>query len=382
MSNPRWHADTIVAHAGVGNDPIYGSLSTPIYQTVTYQHTSAGFGPYDYSRTDNPTRAALADVLGRLEGGAKASVFGSGMAAITAVAHLLRAGDHVILTQDVYGGTYRLFEDTFAKFGLSSSYVDTRDPDQVYAAFKPSTRLVFIETPSNPLLQITDLALMAEMAHAHHAILAVDNTFMTSLRQRPLDFGADIVVYSATKYLAGHNDVVAGALIAGNDDLAEQIAIIANASGGILGPWDSWLILRGIKTLDLRISRQEASAVAIAQLLNEHPAISVVYYPLLPNHRGQDLHLRQAAGPGAMISFRLSDESAVGPFMDKLQCIIPAVSLGGVESLITHPFNETHRELPESVRRELGITPGLLRLSVGIENQNDLLDDLKQALPH
>lgn len=380
MPQNEWRPDTRVAHAGVGNDPAYGSVITPIFQTVTYQHTSNGFGPYDYSRTDNPTRRSLAQCMTELEGGAGTSVFGSGMAAITALAHLLKSGDHVVVTQDAYGGTYRLFHDTFQKFGVTATYVDTRDPDQVASALTARTRLVFIETPSNPLLQISDLKILTELAHDHGAWMAVDNTFMTFLRQRPFDFDADFVVYSATKYLAGHNDVVAGLVISRTAELAEEIAVICNASGGILGPWDSWLLLRGLKTLDLRLNRQEQNATALAQFLAQHPKIQAVYYPGLPEHPGTLLHQGQASGPGAMVSFRLHDPEFVGPMMDRLRCIIPAVSLGGVESLITHPFYETHRELPESVRMSLGITPGLVRLSVGIENVADLLADLDQAL--
>lgn len=380
MPQKEWRLDTRVAHAGVGSDPAYGSVTTPIFQTVTYQHTSDGFGPFDYSRTDNPTRHSLAQSITELEGGSGTSVFGSGMAAITALAHLLKSGDHVVLTQDAYGGTYRLFQDTFQKFGVTATYVDTRDPDQVASALTPHTRLLFIETPSNPLLQISDLKILTELAHAQGAWIAVDNTFMTFLRQRPFDFGADFVVYSATKYLAGHNDVVAGLVISRSPELAEEIAVICNASGGILAPWDSWLLLRGLKTLDLRLDRQEQNAIALAQFLAQHPKIAATYYPGLSQHPGGLLHLRQATGPGAMISFRLHDPESVGPMMDELHCIIPAVSLGGVESLITHPFYETHRELPESVRMALGITPGLVRLSVGIENVADLEADLAQAL--
>ncbi|PSR21875.1 MAG: cystathionine gamma-synthase [Sulfobacillus acidophilus] len=370
----------MVVHIGVGQDPLYGSVSTPIYQTVTYQHRGGELGRYDYSRTENPTRTGLQDGLAQLEGGAGASVFASGMAAIVALFHLLQQGDHVILTEDLYGGTYRVLVDVFQNFGLTATFVNTADATQVAEAIRPNTRLLFIETPSNPHLFITDLAKMATLAQTHHFWLAVDNTFMTPLRQRPLALGADFVVYSATKYLSGHNDVLAGALIMRDPDMAQKVAALANATGGVLAPFDTWLVMRGLKTLAVRLDRQEDNARAIAGFLQEHPAVTDVYYPGLTTHPGFETHRGQSGGPGAMVSFQLKASQRQAEFMDALHLILPAVSLGGTESLITHPYTETHRELPDHVLSHLGIGPGLLRLSVGLEYVDDLIADLDQAL--
>lgn len=380
MKPKTLHPNSQVVHVGVGQDPAYGSVSTPIYQTVTYQHPGDHLGPFDYTRTDNPTRKSLADGLAAIEGGAGATLFSSGMAAITALFHLLHSQDHVILTDDLYGGTYRVLVDVFEHFGLTYTFVDTRNLEAVQQAFTPRTRLVFIESPSNPLLKITDLRAMARLAHAHGAWLAVDNTFMTALRQKPLNLGADFVVYSATKYLAGHNDVLAGAIVAKTAEIADALNALANTTGGVLAPFDAWLTLRGLKTLAVRLDRAEANAGAIASFLSEHPSVEAVFYPGLANHPGRDLHQRQANGPGAMIAFQLPDPSRVAEFLDALQLILPAVSLGGTESLMTHPFSETHREFPEPRRLNLGIRPGLMRLSVGLEYVDDLLADLDQAL--
>ncbi len=380
MKNDRFHADSLVVHIGVGQDPLYGSVSTPIYQTVTYQHRGGELGRYDYSRTENPTRTGLQDGLAELEGGQGASLFASGMAAIVALFHLLQQGDHVILTEDLYGGTYRVLVDVFHNFGLTATFVNTADVHQVAAAIRPNTRLLFIETPSNPHLLITDLAQMAALAHTHQCWLAVDNTFMTPLRQRPIALGADFVVYSATKYLSGHNDVLAGALVMRDHDMAQKVAALANATGGVLAPFDAWLVMRGLKTLAVRLDRQEDNAREIAHFLEQHPAVSKVYYPGLATHPGFDTHSAQSAGPGAMVSFQLKASQHQAELMDALQLILPAVSLGGTESLITHPLTETHRELPDEVLQHLSIGPGLLRLSVGLENIRDLIADLDQAL--
>ncbi len=374
------HPESTIVHIGAGQDPAYGAVSAPIYQTVTYQHPGSGLGPFDYTRTVNPTRSGLARGLADLEAAAGASLFSSGMAAITALCHLLDKESHVVLTEDVYGGTYRLLVDVFQRFGLSFSFVDTRPPDRVVKAFRPNTRLLFVETPSNPLLQITDLVAMREIAHQHDAWLAVDNTFMTPLRQRPLDLGADFSIYSATKYLAGHNDVLAGAIVASSSELAARVDELANATGGVLAPFDAWLVMRGIKTLAARLDRQEKTARQLATFLAQRRDVVRVYYPGLEASGGRDAHARQASGPGAMLSFQLQSAGHVPRLMDALQVILPAVSLGGVESLITHPFTETHREFPEHERYRLGIVPGLLRLSVGLEHPGDLQDDLAQAL--
>ncbi|AUW95566.1 MAG: PLP-dependent transferase [Sulfobacillus thermosulfidooxidans] len=380
MRSPQWHPETLAAHCGVGQDLAYGSVSTPIYQTVTYQHPGENLGQYDYSRTENPTRHSAQEAINRLDGGAGALLYGSGMAALTALVHMLHQGDHVIVTDDAYGGTYRLLVDVFAKFGIRSSMVNTRQLDAVERAFTDTTRLVIAESPSNPLLQVSPLRALAEMAHAHGAKLAIDNTFMTAVRQRPLDLGADFAVYSATKYMAGHNDVLAGATVCRYAEDYAQLNELTNATGSILGPWDAWLLLRGLKTLAIRMDRQEANAAAIAAFLARHPRVQRVFYPGLNSPEQDALQKSQASGTGAMLSFVLDDPNRYIDFMNALQLILPAVSLGGVESLITHPFNETHRELPEEVRWQLGIIPGLMRLSVGIEHVDDLMADLDQAL--
>ncbi|MCY0881016.1 MAG: PLP-dependent aspartate aminotransferase family protein, partial [Firmicutes bacterium] len=313
-----WHLESLIAHVGVGSDPAYGSVSTPIYQTVTFQHPGEALGPFDYSRTENPTRKSLAQALARIENGAGAVLFSSGMAAIASLLHLLHAGDHIIVTEDSYGGTYRIIVDIFEKLGIQASFVDTRDLEKTAAAFTDHTRFVFIETPSNPILRITDIARLSTLCHTHHALLIVDNTFMTPVAQKPLDLGADVVVYSATKYLSGHNDVLAGAVITQSADLAEQIGAIANATGGILAPWDSWLVLRGLKTLALRMKQHQASAQKVAEFLKAHPAVKTIYYPGLTDHIGHTLQTQQASGFGGMLSFELLRTDMVIPFMNAL----------------------------------------------------------------
>ncbi|MGC8486973.1 MAG: trans-sulfuration enzyme family protein [Clostridia bacterium] len=378
----RFRLESRIAHVGVGSDPRFGAVTVPVYQAVTYQHPGSGLGPFDYTRTANPTRTAAEQALADLEGGAGATLFASGMAAITAVLHLLRQGDHIVLTQDLYGGTYRVLHDIFEPLGLRAEFVDTTRPEVVREAVRPETRLIFVETPSNPLLRVSPLQALSAIAHEAGALMAVDNTFMTFARQRPLDHGADLVLYSATKYLAGHNDVLAGLVVAQSAELSTRIAEIQNATGGVLAPWDTYLLLRGLKTLALRLNQAEQSARRIAESLLGHPAVARVFYPQVPmvSAEAARLHQSQASGTGAMVSFQLRELDAVGRLMDSLQLILPAVSLGGVESLITHPYSETHREFPEERRLELGFVPGLMRLSVGIEDVEDLVEDLKEAL--
>ncbi|HBQ96118.1 MAG TPA: cystathionine gamma-synthase [Sulfobacillus sp.] len=377
---PNWHLESLTAHSGVGYDPVYGAVSTPVYQTVTYQHPGSELGPYDYSRTENPTRHATQEAINRLEKGAGTLLYSSGMAALTVLVQTLQQGDHVLITEDAYGGTYRIMVDLFSKFGVSSSMVNTRDLNQVEDHLGPRTRLVIVETPSNPLLRISPLAELAELVHAHHAELAVDNTFMTAVRQRPLEMGADYSVYSATKYLAGHNDVLAGAIVCKAPEQYRRLNDLTNATGSVPGPWDAWLLLRGLKPLAIRMDRQENNARALAQFLSTHDRVRSVYYPELAEPSVKAVHMEQASGYGAMLSFLLKDPDTHIALMDRLKVILPAVSLGGVESLITHPYNETHRELPEPMRRKLGIIPGLMRLSVGIEHIDDLLNDLSDGL--
>ncbi len=377
---PDWHPESLTAHSGVGHDPVYGAISTPVYQTVTYQHPGSELGAYDYSRTENPTRHAAQEAINRLEKGAGTLLYTSGMAAITVLVQTLEQGDHVLVTEDAYGGTYRIMVDVFSKFGISSNMVNTRDLNQVAEHLGPKTRLVIVETPSNPLLRISPLRELADLVHAHNAELAVDNTFMTAIRQRPLELGADYAVYSATKYLAGHNDVMACAIVCKTEDQYQRLNDFTNATGSALGPWDAWLLLRGLKTLAIRMDRQESNARTIARFLSEHDSVRTVYYPELAEDSARTLHMGQALGYGAMLSFLLKEPDRYIALMDRLKIILPAVSLGGVESLITHPYNETHREIPEPMRRHLGIIPGLMRLSVGIEHIDDLLNDLSDAL--
>lgn len=376
----RWRLATRAVHAGVRRDPQTGAVSMPIYQCATFQHPGLGQSTgYDYSRTKNPTRSALEEALAALEGGAGASAFASGMAAVQAVLSLLRPGDHVVLTWDLYGGTYRLFRYAEER-GIRVTFVDTSDTAQVAAALTSQTRLILVETPTNPCLRIADLRALAQLARQAGVLLAVDNTFMTPLLQRPLDLGADLVVYSATKYLAGHNDVVAGAVVCRTPELAERIAWYQNAAGAILGPQDAWLTLRGLKTLHLRLARAQANAALLARWLSQHPRVTRVYYPGLSGHPGAALHAAQAAGPGAMLAFEVDSPGRVAEVLSRVELILFAESLGGVETLITYPWTQTHADIPAAERRALGISDRLLRLSVGVEDPADLVADLARAL--
>ncbi len=335
---------------------------------------------FDYSRTSNPTRSALESLAARLECGAGAAAFASGLAAIAATLFLFRPGDHLVVSEDLYGGTYRLLEQVFATYGLSATYADTSDLGAVEAAITPATRALFVETPSNPLMRISDLRCLADLAQARGLLGICDNTFMTPYLQQPLALGWDLVVHSATKYLGGHNDLVAGLVVARDEEVARRIAYVQNALGGILGPQDSWLLLRGLKTLAVRLDRQQENACRIAEWLRAHPAVAAVHYPGLESHPGRDVHFRQARGAGGMISLSLREASMVDRVLCRVSLISYAESLGGVESLITFPARQTHADIPEEIRLRLGVTDRLLRLSVGIEAVEDLLADLEQAL--
>lgn len=373
--------ESILAQAGRSHQEPTGAISCPIYQTATFRHPGLGQSTgFDYSRSGNPTRAALESVVAELEGGARAFAFASGMAAITTALLLFRPGDHLVVSEDLYGGTYRLLERVFGEFGLAATYVDTGDRAAVEAAITPATRALFVETPSNPLMRIGDLRALADLAHSRGLLAIADNTFMTPYLQRPLDLGWGLVVHSATKYLGGHNDVVAGFLIARDSQLAERLGFLQNAAGAILGPQDSWLLLRGLKTLAVRLDRQQQSARELAIWLQRHPAVERVYYPGLPDHPGHALHAAQARGPGGMLSFALRDSALVAQVLTQVQLISFAESLGGVETLITFPARQTHADLPAALRERLGVSERLLRLSVGIEALEDLRDDLGQAL--
>ena len=374
--------ETALIHAGQAADKQTGSVNIPVYQTSTYKQDAIGKDRgWEYSRTGTPTRKALEDCIAALEGAKYGLAFASGLAAETAVLSLLKKGDHVIAGDDLYGGTYRLFEKVFKKWGLEVSYADSKDPASFRKALRRNTRLIWAETPTNPLLTITDIAALAEIAKKAKAVLAVDNTFATPYFQRPLALGADIVVHSSTKYLGGHSDVIGGLMAVADKELYEEIKFYQNAAGAVPGPWDAWLTLRGIKTLAVRMDAHEANAFEIAGFLSNHPAVEKVYYPGLKTHPGHGLADRQMDGFGGMVSFQLKGgRGAAEAFFKKLKIFVLAESLGGVESLACYPSAMTHASIPEKVRLKRGITAGLVRLSAGIENSEDLINDLQRAL--
>lgn len=377
----EWHTDSIAVHGYEGIDARTGSISYPLYQSATFAHPAWGQSTgYCYSRCGNPTRLELENTIALLEGGKKAMAFSSGMAAITTLLKLLRSGDHVLVGDDLYGGTYRLFNNIYAQYGLEFDYVDLTDPDVLATSFKPNTRLVFLETPTNPTMKVADIAAVAEAAHAHNAVLAVDNTFLTMYFQKPFELGADVVVYSGTKYLCGHNDVLSGFLILRDNALLEPLFNATMSEGNQLSPFDSWLMLRSLKTLGVRLRQQERNAQHIAQALRENPRVTDVFYVGDPNHPNYELSKRQTSGFGAMISFRTDTHERALAALERTKLILFAESLGGTESLITYPLVQTHGAIPKPMLDKLGIDDRLLRLSVGIEDVCDLLADLEQAL--
>lgn len=372
---------TKLIHGGISEDPLTGAVSVPIYQTSTYRQKKLGQpGDFEYSRSGNPTRNALEELIADLEGGVKGFAFGSGLAAIHAVLSLFQAGDHLILGDDVYGGTFRLLEKVFKPLGLSYTMVDSQDLTQLEAALTAHTKALYIETPSNPLLKIIDLEKSAAWAKKNKLLTIVDNTFATPYLQQPLALGADIVLHSGTKYLGGHSDLVAGLVTTNKTDLAEKIGFNQNSIGGVLGPQDSWLLQRGIKTLAVRMEAHQKNAEMIAEFLINHPAVANVYYPGLAAHPGHEIAVKQMRGFGGMIAFELVDEGRVAEFVEALKIITLAESLGGVESLIEVPAVMTHASIPKEKREAAGIKDGLIRLSVGIEAVEDLKNDLEQAL--
>ncbi len=375
------HLETLTVHAGVKPDPTTGAVMTPIYQTSTYAQTDiAEHKGFEYSRTDNPTRSALQEALAALEGGKYALVFASGMATIDTVLRLIKPGDHVLSGNDVYGGTYRLFDKILSGYGIEFDFVELTNQEAVAAAMKPHTKLVWLETPTNPLLKLADIAAIAEIAHQSGAWLAVDNTFASPALQRPLTHGADFVIHSTTKYIGGHSDVVGGAVVLNDTAVYEQLKFLQNAIGAVPGPMDCFLTLRGIKTLALRMRAHSHNASLIAQFLADHPAVAEVFYPGLETHPQHDLARWQMAGPGGMISFILhGGESAAQTVVRETTLFTLAESLGGVESLIELPALMTHASVADS---PLAVDPGLVRISVGIEYAQDLIDDLGQALTH
>lgn len=372
---------TKMIHGGITRDEQTGAVSVPIYQVSTYKQDGVGnFRGYEYSRTGNPTRHALETVIADLENGTHGFAFGSGMAAITTVMMLLNSGDHVVLTDDVYGGSYRLMTKVLNRFDLDHTFVDTSDPEIVKSAIKPNTKALYIETPTNPLLKITDIKRMAEIAKEHELLLIVDNTFATPYWQQPLSLGADIVLHSATKYIGGHSDVVAGLVAVNSDELAEKVHFLQNSVGAVLGPQDSWLLMRGIKTLALRMEAIEANTAKLVSYLLEHEKINKVYYPGIESHPGHKVAKEQATGFGGMISFDVGSGERAEKVLERVNYFTLAESLGAVESLISLPAKMTHASIPADRRAELGITDGLIRVSVGIEDVEDLIEDLEQAL--
>jgi len=372
---------TLCLHAGQEPDPSTGAIITPIYQTSTYVQEALGqHKGYEYARTQNPTREALERNLAAIEGGKEGFAFASGMAAIGAVTTMLKAGDHVIVSDNTYGGTFRFFDKVLTRYELSFTYVDSSRPDEMARAFTPATRMLFVETPTNPVMQITDLRAAAELAHRHDARLVVDNTFASPCLQRPLEFGADLVVHSTTKYLNGHSDSVGGVAIAVRDDDIEWLRFVQNAEGAILSPFDSWLVLRGTKTLPIRMARHNDNGLALARFLEPHPKVRHVYYPGLPSHPQHELAARQMRGFGGMLAFELGSLEAARRVLNGVRLLALAESLGGVESLISHPATMTHASVPADRRAALGITDGLVRVSAGIEDIEDLQEDLSQAL--
>lgn len=384
MNSPsRTRFETRAIHAGQEPDPLNGAVMTPVYFTSTYKQDAPAVPRqgYEYSRTTNPTRTALQANLASLEGGQWGLCFSSGLAATNALLDRLVPGDHVVAGNDLYGGTYRLFSKVFQRYGIEFSYVDTNDPRALEAAIRENTRYVYLETPTNPLLRISDIAQAAAIAHARNKLVVVDNTFATPYLQRPLELGADIVLHSLTKYLGGHSDVVGGALIGKDEKLREELAFFQNAVGGTPGPMDCFLVLRGTKTLALRMERHCQNATALAKHLERHPFIAKVIYPGLASHPQAALAARQMSGPGGMLSFELKGSvEAANEFASRTQLFTLAESLGGVESLCEVPASMTHASIPAAVRREQGLADGLVRLSVGVEHVDDLIADVDQAL--
>jgi cystathionine beta-lyase/cystathionine gamma-synthase len=372
---------TDAIHAGQEPDPSTGAVTIPIYQTSTYVQEGLGkHKGYEYARTKNPTRLALEQNMAVLERGVAGYAFASGMAAETAITQLLlKQGDHAICSDNVYGGTFRLFDKIVRHYGIEFGYVTTSDLEAVRKALRPNTRMVFIETPTNPVMAITDIRAVAEIAHANDTRVVVDNTFMSPYFQRPLELGADIVVHSTTKYLNGHSDSVGGIVVLKHKEDAEKLAFIQNAAGAILSPFDSWLVLRGIKTLPVRMEAHNANGIAVAKYLSTKKQVQKIYYPGLPAHPGHELAKKQMAGFGAMIAFDLGSLDRAKTFLGRVRLCSLAESLGGVETLISHPATMTHASVPAEQRARLGITDGLVRISVGIEDVEDLIADLEQA---
>jgi len=372
---------TRAIHAGQPPDPRTGAVAVPIYQTSTYVQKGLGEpAEFEYARVQNPTRTALEENMASLESGVSGHAFASGMAAISGLMTLLKAGDHAVVSRNVYGGTYRYFTRLLEPYNLSFSWVDTSDLAAVEAAITPQTRMVYVETPTNPVMDIADIAAIAGIAHQRGAWVAVDNTFLSPYLQRPLELGADFVLHSTTKFLNGHSDSIGGVLVSKHKEQGEWFAFVQKSEGAVLSPFDSFLILRGIKTLPVRMDRHEQNARQIVGFLLRHPKVRKVLYPGLPEHPGHEIQKRQASGFGSMISIEMGSYASAKALLDRMRVMSFAESLGGVESLISHPASMTHASVPAEQRARLGLTDGLVRISVGIENVEDLLTDLDQAL--
>jgi len=374
--------ETIAIHAGERPDATFGAISMPIYQTSTFAFEDVGKAKgYDYSRTANPTRKALEDTVAQLEGGKVGFAFATGMAAEATVMHLLKAGDHVISGDDIYGGTYRLFQNVMRDFGLEFTFLRMDNRQAIEGAIKPNTRMLWLETPSNPLLNITDLEMAVDIAKRHNLMTVIDNTFATPYFLRPIEYGIDLVVHSTTKYLNGHCDVVGGAVVTATDKLGERIQFLLNAMGTCASPFDCWLVLRGLETLAVRMRQHEQNAIAVANYLRGHPKVKRVFYPGLDSHPGHEIARRQMKGFGGIVSFELNGGSeAVTNFLRKIKIFFLAESLGGVVSLAEHPATMSHASMPKEHREKVGVTDELVRLSVGLENIDDLIGDLEKAL--
>jgi cystathionine beta-lyase len=376
--NSTYQFETRLLHNKHKWDPHTGAVSVPIQHASTFHQQEVDrFGPYDYSRSGNPTRQALEETIAELEGGKRGFAFASGMAAISTAFLTLSQGDHVLVCHDVYGGTYRLVSQVLTRYGINHTFVDLTDLDQVESHIRPETKVIYVETPSNPLLKITDIKAVARLAKEKGCLTFVDNTVMTPALQRPLELGADLVIHSATKFIGGHSDVLAGLIVVSEEKLAEQIAFLQNALGAVLGVQDAWLLLRGLKTLGVRMKQSSASAMTLASYLQSVPEVLDVYYPGLATHPGYEIHHRQASSPGALLSFRLRDFEAVKTFVSHVHIPVFAVSLGAVESILSYPATMSHAAMPKAEREKRGISDGLLRLSVGLEDVNDLIKDFE-----
>lgn len=374
---------TLAIHAGVEPEPVTGAIMTPIFQTSTYVQPAVGQprgGRYDYGRTANPTREALEANIAALEGGTHGIAFASGLAAIEAIVKRLSAGDHVVSEENTYGGTTRMFNHVLSRLGIDFTYVDSRDTDAVAAAMRPETRLVHVETPTNPMMRLCDIAAIADVAHDSGALLSVDNTFASPFNQRPLELGADFTLHSSTKYVNGHSDLIGGLVAVKEERLAEDLLFIRKSTGAVPGPMDCWLTLRGVKTLHVRMIRHNENGMAVARFLQEHAKVDRVYYPGLPGHEQHELAKRQMSGFTGMVSVDVGDLERAKAFTEHMKIFALAESLGGVESLVNVPALMTHASVPEDRREAMGITPGLVRLSVGIEDIDDIIADLERVL--